>query len=269
MSLPRSTFYAAPNGGRRAARAAADAALRADIEAVLADWPAYGHRRVAEELARRGAAVNRKRVARVMRAQALTRPKVRRFVAPGPAGAPDAAHFSNRVPGLAVTGPNRRWVADLTYIRLAHDFVFLAVVLDAWSRKVVGYAVGTSLETRLPLAALDAALASRRPAPGLVHHSDRGVQYASAAYRARLTEHGVEGSMSRPGTPTDNAYAEAFMKTLEHEEVYLAGYSDLQDVVDRLPRFLDDVYNRRRLHSALGYRPPDEFEAAHALPRAA
>ena len=165
------------------------------------------------------------------------------------------------LPEIHPTGPNQAWGADLTYIRLRTEFAYLAVILDAWSRKVVGYAVSHLLDARLPLAALDAALENRRPQSGLIHHSDRGVQYASRLYRDRLVEYGIRGSMSRTGNPYDNAQVESFMKTLKHEEVYVHEYETLQDVIDRLPHFLEEVYNRKRLHSALGYRPPDEYEA--------
>ena len=154
-------------------------------------------------------------------------------------------------------------MADQTYIRLSAQFIYFAAILDAWSRKVVGYALGNTLETTLTLAALDAALQSRRPAEGLIHHSDRGSQYAAKPYRERLELHGIRGSMSRKGNPYDNAKAESFMKTLKHEEVLMAGYRDLADVQQRLFRFIDEVYNERRLHSALGYLPPNEFEQMH------
>jgi putative transposase len=147
-------------------------------------------------------------------------------------------------------------VADLTYLRLEREFAYLAVLLDAWSRKVVGYAVGHVLDARLPLAALEAALESRHPPPGLVHHSDRGVQYASRRYRERLAEAGLRGSMSRTGNPYDNARVESFIKTLKHEEVYLHDYTTVQDAIDRLPHFLEEVYNRKRLHSPFGLSAP-------------
>jgi putative transposase len=271
MSCPRSTYYWRPDPVRAAARAAAAAAFRAAVEAVAAEWPAYGYRRVTQELKRRGWRCNHKRVARVLRESALTVRRVRRFLATTATEAGAAPPFPNLVPTLRVTGPNQLWAADLTYIRLAQGFVFLAVVLDVWSRRVVGYALSTTLEARLPLAALEAAIAARQPPPGLVHHSDQGVQYTAKAYRHCLAHHGLRGSMARRGNPYDNAYAESFLKTLKCEELYAGHYATLSDVTARLPHFLDEIYNRRRLHSALGYRPPEEFETldSHHLTPAA
>ncbi len=261
--LARSTYYRRPDPVRAQARVAADAALRATIEAITREFLGYGYRRITHELRRRGMLVNHKRVARVMRESALAARPRRRFVA-----TTDSRHeepvFPNLLREARPSGPNQVWVADLTYLRLEREFAYLAVILDAWSRKVVGYAVSHLLDARLPLAALEAALESRRPPPGLIHHSDRGVQYASRRYRERLAEAGLRGSMSRTGNPYDNAQAESFIKTLKHEEVYLHDYTTLQDAIERLPHFLEDVYNRRRLHSALGYLPPEEYEALHA-----
>lgn len=263
MNLPRSTFYKKPDGEARRLREESRATLRAEIEEIVTEWTAYGYRRVTEELRRRNIVVNHKRVARIMREEALTPRRVRKFLV-----TTDSDHVEPIFPNLCrdfiPTGPDRLWVADITYIRLQVEFVFLAVILDAWSRRVVGYALGKTLDVRLTLAALEAAIADRNPKPGLIHHSDRGGQYAAKVYRERLDERGIRGSMSRKGNPYDNAMAESFLKTLKHEEVYAYDYETMRDAKERLPHFIDQIYNRRRLHSSLGYVPPEEYELQHA-----
>jgi putative transposase len=261
MGISRSTYYAVAHND--ALKRESKAALRSAIENVVVEWPAYGYRRVTHELRRRGIVVNHKRVARIMREEALTPRRVRRFLATTDSDHADPV-FENLALGFRPLALNQLWVADITYIRLRSGFVYLAVLLDAWSRRVVGYAVGNTLTVQLTLTALNAAVQTRHPAPGLIHHSDRGAQYAARPYRNRLEALGIRGSMSRKANPYDNALAESFMKTLKHEEVLAFDYDAIDDVKTRLPRFLDEIYNARRLHSALSYMPPVEFEMRNA-----
>jgi putative transposase len=219
----------------------------------------YGYRRVTAELRRRGLLVNHKRVARLMREDNLLAVQPRAFVV-----TTDSEHefemYLNLARRLKLTGINQLWVADITYIRLQQEFVYLAVILDGFSRKVVGWALERTLATRLVKAALEKAIAARQPLPGLVHHSDRGVQYASNEYVQLLREHQLIPSMSRPANPYDNASCESFMKTLKREEIYANEYVDLKHLRTQIEAFIEQYYNRCRLHSALGYQSPDEFE---------
>ena len=239
----------------------AEIELRDRIQRVALTHRCYGYRRVTAELHRQGFMVNHKCVARLLREDNLLSIRHKKFVL-----TTESRHGFVRYPNLASrmapTAINQLWVADITYIRLSEEFVYLAVVLDAYSRRVVGWDLGPTLQASLALGALDRALADRAIEPGIVHHSDQGVQYCCPDYVGRLLDHGFVISMSRTGTPYDNAKAESFMKTLKAEEVYLHHYRDHEQARASIQHFIEEVYNRKRLHSALGYRPPEEFEAA-------
>jgi putative transposase len=238
-----------------------DLDLRDEIQRVALEFPCYGRPRITAELKRRGWEVGHRRVGRIMREDNLLCLRKRKFVV-----TTDSNHNLRVYPNLAgsmtLTGIDQLWIADITYIRLEMEFVYLAVVLDAFSRRVIGWALDRHLEDDLAIAALEMAFRRRTPPEGLTHHSDRGVQYASHDYTGLLKQHGVRISMSRSGNPYDNATCESFMKTLKYEEVYRQEYRDLADARACIERFLEKVYNGKRLHSALGYRPPVEFELA-------
>jgi len=219
----------------------------------------YGYRRVTAELRRRGMLVNHKRVARVMREDNLLAVQPKQFVTTTNSGHALEIYL-NLARRMKLTGIDQLWVADITYIRLKTEFVYLAVILDAFSRRVVGWSLDRTLASRLATAALEMALDSRKPLAGLVHHSDRGIQYASGDYVAILKEHEMVPSMSRPANPYDNASCESFMKTLKREEIYANEYESLEHLQSNVEEFIERYYNQKRLHSALGYRSPEEFE---------
>jgi putative transposase len=233
--------------------------LRDGVQRIALEFPFYGYRRITQELQRRGFDVNHKRVLRMMNEDNLLCVRRRSFVV-----TTDSRHtlpiYPNLARSAAPAAVDRLWVADITYIRLRTEFVYMAVVLDAFSRRVVGWSLGRTLEAQLAIRALRMALTERQPGPGLIHHSDRGVQYASHAYTEILKERQIVISMSRKGNPYDNAACESFMKTLKQEEVYRTEYRDVHDARRSLGEFVERVYNHRRLHSALGYVPPAEFE---------
>lgn len=242
----------------------AETAARAAIqEIVLAHRRRYGYRRVARDLTDRGMQINHKRVLRIMGEDNLLAIRYRKYIL-----TTDSQHehevYVNLAERMILTGVNQLWVADITYIRLQADFVFLAVVLDRYSRKVIGWSLDRSLSARVALDALRDAVSRRQPPPGVVHHSDRGIQYACSDYVAELNKHAMTPSMSRPANPYDNAACESFMKTLKQEEIYCRQYRDFAELSANLEEFLDCYYNRQRLHSALGYRTPEEFEKALA-----
>jgi transposase InsO family protein len=260
--VSRSGFYRFDNGKPAPDP---DMELRDAIQKIALEWPSYGRPRMTRELRRRGWVVNPKRVRRLMREDNLLCVRRRKFVV-----TTDSRHERRIYPNLArsmiLTGTDQLWVGDITYIRLCDEFVFLAVILDAYSRRVIGWALDRTLEDELTLGALRMALSRRSIEPGLVHHSDRGTQYASGDYTDLLKEHGITISMSRKGNPWDNAACESFMKTLKYEEVLRNEYRDLADVRTSIREFLEKIYNQKRLHSALGYLPPAEFEANLAVP---
>ena len=260
MGLAHSTYYYQPRQqSTQAKKQAAD--LRDRIEQIVVEFTRYGYRRVTHQLRREGWKVNHKRVARLMREQSLQCQVKRRWVR-----TTDSDHgyriYPNLLKGLEVSGRNQVWVADITYIRILTGFLYLAVVLDLFSRKVIGWALSEQIDAELTLAGLRMALGERGTVNGCIHHSDRGVQYACHAYVEELEAAGMRISMARKGNPYDNAAAESFMKTLKYEEVYLWDYHSLEDVKHRVPYFLQQVYNQKRLHSALGYVTPEEFEQA-------
>jgi transposase InsO family protein len=237
-----------------------DADLRDSIEQIQMEFPRHGYRRVNALLRRKGFRINTKRIRRVMREYGLFAEVKKAYKV----ATTDSRHGYRIYPNLArdveVLEPNQLWVGDITYIRIATCFVYLAVVLDVYSRKVIGWAVARHMKKELCIEALKMAIEARKPKAGCIHHSDRGVQYASNEYIKLLDDNEFCISMSRKGNPYDNAFAESFMKTLKYEEVLLNDYETFNDVLERLPRFIEDVYNKRRLHSSLGYKTPEEFE---------
>jgi transposase InsO family protein len=241
------------------ARARRDTDLRDRIEKIQAVFPRCGYRTLYRHFRRGGETINTKRIRRVMGLYGLYAQVKRAYVHTTDSDH-DFAVYPNLVKDRQAEGPNQIWVADITYIRIATCFVYLAVVLDLFSRKVIGWALSTSLQHELSLEALKMALEARNPPGGCIHHSDRGVQYACGEYIRLAKSAGLRISMSRRGNPYDNAFAESFMKTLKHEEVSLWEYESMADVVERIPYFIEEVYNRKRLHSSIGYLPPEEYE---------
>ena len=261
MGVSRSWYYERPSSKRRA-RGAVE--LRDAIERIVLEFPGYGYRRVTAALRREGWSVNHKRILRIMRRESLLCQLKRRFKV-----TTDSAHLFGRYPNLVkdaeIDDLDQAWTADITYVRLPTTFCYLAAILDAYSRKCVGWHLSRFIDTRLTLSALEMALATRRPAAELIHHSDQGVQYASGEYVSRLEEAGVLISMAAVGNPYENAKAESFFRTLKMEEVYLKDYENFQEAEENIGQFIEEVYNQKRLHSSLGYLPPVEFEALHVL----
>ncbi len=236
-----------------------DALLRDLLEKIQAEFPRSGYRTLKKYLLRDGIRVNEKRIRRVMKKYNLHAIIKRKFI-----NTTDSNHslkvYPNLIREMTVTGINQVWCADITYIRILTGFVFLAVILDIFSRRVIGWSISKHLDRNLTLEALKVAIEKRKPQKGVIHHSDRGVQYASSDYIELLNNHGFHISMSNRGNPYDNAFAETFFKTLKYEEVYLYEYENIFDVMERIPYFIDEVYNKKRVHSGIKYLPPEEFE---------
>jgi putative transposase len=258
MGIARSTYYDKPK------RAVDDTALVEAMHALKDEFEAYGWRRMQAALGQQGWVVNHKKLKRLMREQGLNARRRRRYVT-----TTDSDHdqpiFPDRTKDMIVDGPDQLWVADITYVAVAVGFVYVAVIMDAWSRRIIGYAMSRRIDARLTLAALDAAIALRQPPPGCVHHGDRGSQYAAEKYRDRLREARLVGSMGRRGNPYDNAMMESLMKTLKVEGVYPLDFETAEEVAEQLPPFIEK-YNARRLHSSLGYLSPEQYEKQHARP---
>ena len=261
FGVSRSWYYRKKRGPEE--KTSEDVELRDAIERIVLEFPGYGYRRVTQTLKRQGWTINHKKVLRVMRKESLLC-QLKRGFKPTTDSSHSLKTYPNLIKGTAVDAPDRAWSADITYVRLPTSFCYLASIIDEYSRYCVGWALSRWVDTRLTLCALRMALESRSPAAGLIHHSDQGVQYAGGEYIAHLEQIGARISMAAVGNPYENAKAESFFRTLKMEEVYLNEYRTYEEAEQNIGKFIEEVYNKKRLHSSLGYLAPVEFEANYA-----
>lgn len=257
IGISRATYYHNPIREER--QLADDLDLKSVIENIHLDLPSYGYRRIHEHLLREGKRINGKRIRRVMKEHSLWS-CVKKLVRPKGSKAGVKLLHPNLIKGLEVSGPNQVWATDFTYIRLVNEFIYLNAIIDVYTRKIVGWSISRDLSHKFCMDAMKVAIQNYNPPAGVIHHSDRGVQYTCVDYIEFLNHHKFQISMSKPATPEENAYIESFFKTLKAEEIYFKDYKTMRDVIINLPKFIDEVYNQKRLHSSLGYRTPSEFE---------